>query len=593
MSPADKRAALLLDGYAATGRARPAPQEHADFSGNALHGEFVQRVVTVSVLLIALMASGAAPAAGLGRLTQTSAIGQPFQAEIELVAVRNEERRVLTASLPSQQFFRHANVEYLPLLAMFQASIETRSDGQPYVRIASSQPVAEPLLNLLVELNWPSGRVVREYTVVLAPPAGYALTHSKQLVETSPSVSAEAELPSRNADGMGTWERFRFSVAKADTEEEALKQTVTGKIESAQTADPVSSREKEGPRVLRKLSEGMESQHTGSEADLEVDVSGSIRVNGRDESAQANLHAIEEDATARKGSLRQADESVALPVPQSAQSAPSAPIQTDTIHTVEATSVYEAADESVSVARPIKVPLLSAGASDPEAGSLVHTQGKRSVVDQLTMNLEFLGGALVLLFTGIVGVSIARRPREAGAHAGENVVAPAPDSPAGGGALPVIINPQTDAALPVEAMGAAVETQMYQETPDAQAEPIPRISRNAAAKATEHQQSPGMKIRSPFYGPSGDAPPPSGPGSLMERRLAGIDLNKDRRSTDVARGPLLERGMRWREILSQLDLARAYQEMGDKDAALQVLREVIRDGDSAQRESARRILANL
>jgi pilus assembly protein FimV len=79
----------------------------------------------------------------------------------------------------------------------------------------------------------------------------------------------------------------------------------------------------------------------------------------------------------------------------------------------------------------------------------------------------------------------------------------------------------------------------------------------------------------------------------MERPPAGIELNKGVRSADVVRKPLLERGMRWREILFQLDLARAYQEMGDKDAAQQVLREVIRDGDAAQRESARRILANL
>ena len=119
-----------------------------------------------------LMASGTGWAAGLGRLTLTSALGQPFEAEIELVAVKDEEKPGLTASLAPQQFFRQANIDYLPLLATFRASIEVRSDGQPYVRIVSSQPVTEPLLNLLVELSWPSGRLMREYAIVLAPLGG-------------------------------------------------------------------------------------------------------------------------------------------------------------------------------------------------------------------------------------------------------------------------------------------------------------------------------------------------------------------------------------------------------------------------------------
>jgi FimV-like protein len=82
-----------------------------------------------------------------------------------------------------------------------------------------------------------------------------------------------------------------------------------------------------------------------------------------------------------------------------------------------------------------------------------------------------------------------------------------------------------------------------------------------------------------------------------ECHAAGIDLNKNISSaypyTYLRGRPLHERRAGGREMLSQLDLARAYQEMGDKDAALQVLREVIRDGDAGQRERARRILANL
>lgn len=111
-----------------------------------------------------------AHAAGLGRLTVNSTLGQPFKAEINLIVVEKEEKASLTARLAPQEVFRQVNVDYVPLLSTFKASIESHSTGSPYIRIISPQPVSEPLLNILIELNGPSGRVLREYTVVLAPP---------------------------------------------------------------------------------------------------------------------------------------------------------------------------------------------------------------------------------------------------------------------------------------------------------------------------------------------------------------------------------------------------------------------------------------
>ena len=109
-------------------------------------------------------------AAGLGKLTVSSALGQPFKAEIDLVAVKKEEIPSLTARFASRDAFRKADVDYAPFLSTFTVSIETRSDGQPYIRIVSPQPVVEPFLSMLIELNWASGRLLREYTVLLDLP---------------------------------------------------------------------------------------------------------------------------------------------------------------------------------------------------------------------------------------------------------------------------------------------------------------------------------------------------------------------------------------------------------------------------------------
>jgi FimV-like protein len=631
----------LLYGSRTAGRARRADEERTGFSAAAPHEALVQRVVKAFVLLIALMSCGPGWAAGLGRLTFTSAVGQPFQVEIELVAVKNEETPVLTASLASQQIFRQANVAYSPLLATFQASVEIRSNGRPYVRIFSPQPVAEPLLNLLVELSWPSGRLVREYSVVLASPAKDGLSRSRRLARTSPPVPAQSELLSTKTYGIDPWELVRVLVTDADTEQEALKQTVIGKIGPAPEVGPVSINEKEAPREVPQLSTGMEPERPHREANTSAGTGAGA--NRGDAGWPASLHATQEDAnakrsSARKGSIGEGSEAIAageknsenadpllelksreltevqkqaellaegraeVPLlaapPQSERSAPSSPIESETIHSVKAmsatspTSKYELTDQPVAIAKPMRAVWVS-NSPDLEVGSSGAAERKYTITDQLTTNLEFLGGALVLLLTGIVGVSIARRPRELAHRARESLVAPVLDSSASDEASPAIDpDPDSRGTLSVEGAGVAAEVQTCQDSFGTQTEPNTRFTGVSGDEPPGSQQSPKMKNDRPFFGSLAEASSPSGSCSLMEGNPAGIVVNRDLRSA-VVRGPLLERGMRWHEILSRLDLARAYQEMGDKDAAQEVLREVIRDGDAAQQASARRILANL
>jgi len=143
----------------------------------------------VCLFLIALALPCAVPAAGLGTLTLNSYLGQPFKAEIDLVAVKKEEISSLVAGLASRDTFRQANVDYAPFLFTFEISIENRADGQPYVKIISPDPVVEPFLTMLVELNWSTGRLIREYTVLLDPP-------EDALQPTAPAMQAEPVVPS-------------------------------------------------------------------------------------------------------------------------------------------------------------------------------------------------------------------------------------------------------------------------------------------------------------------------------------------------------------------------------------------------------------
>lgn len=110
------------------------------------------------------------PAAGLGRLNVLSSIGQPLRAEIELTAVGTEEANSLVARLAAPDAFAQANIDYGSMLNSLRFSVQRRSNGNPYVLVTSTQQINEPFLDVLVELSWGSGRLVREYTVLIDPP---------------------------------------------------------------------------------------------------------------------------------------------------------------------------------------------------------------------------------------------------------------------------------------------------------------------------------------------------------------------------------------------------------------------------------------
>ena len=109
-------------------------------------------------------------AAGLGKLTIKSALGQPLSAEIELLVTDKSELDSLNATLASSQAYKDAQIEFAPVLSTLQFSIEKSASGSAVLKLSSSKPVNDPFLDMLVELNWASGRLMREYTMLLDPP---------------------------------------------------------------------------------------------------------------------------------------------------------------------------------------------------------------------------------------------------------------------------------------------------------------------------------------------------------------------------------------------------------------------------------------
>jgi len=146
-------------------------------------------IFKLTLLAAALAASGAVQALGLGRLTVESALGQPLSARIDLTSVSRDELDSLSARIADPSLYRQNDLTFQPVLARTRITIEQGSSG-PYLRITSPVSVNEPFLDLMVEANWASGRVVRSYTFLLDPPG---VQVQAPVEPVAPARSAAAE----------------------------------------------------------------------------------------------------------------------------------------------------------------------------------------------------------------------------------------------------------------------------------------------------------------------------------------------------------------------------------------------------------------
>ncbi len=129
--------------------------------------EWVARLALAG-LTLAMFAT--AHAAGLGRLAVHSALGQPLDAQVEIPTDPSDDVGTMQVRLASPDEFKEAGIDYNAALASLHLHLGSGPDGM-VLHLTSARPVNEPYLDLLLELSWSGGRVVREYTILLDPPA--------------------------------------------------------------------------------------------------------------------------------------------------------------------------------------------------------------------------------------------------------------------------------------------------------------------------------------------------------------------------------------------------------------------------------------
>ena len=132
---------------------------------NALAALNTKKMLVCTLILLAL---NNVQAATLGKMKVLSVLGASLKAEIELTNILPEEEANLVVKIAPPDVFKRAGLEYSPALADIKATINKNS--RPFkITLSSQTAISEPLLEILMDLNWQSGRLVRQYTVLLDP----------------------------------------------------------------------------------------------------------------------------------------------------------------------------------------------------------------------------------------------------------------------------------------------------------------------------------------------------------------------------------------------------------------------------------------
>ncbi|WP_282274645.1 FimV/HubP family polar landmark protein [Stenotrophomonas sp. PS02297] len=143
----------------------------------------------VFVLALGLYSS-AALALGLGNIRVLSRPGQPLVAEIPVISSDPGELESATVALASAATFERVGLSRPEgLVSELQFQFAQDAQGRAVVRVTSAAPVQVPALSFLIEVDWGQGRLVREYSaLVAAPEAATAVAE--------PVIEAPAAAPS-------------------------------------------------------------------------------------------------------------------------------------------------------------------------------------------------------------------------------------------------------------------------------------------------------------------------------------------------------------------------------------------------------------
>ena len=167
------------------------------------------RKLVLAIAAASALSSGMAHALGLGELTLKSTLNQPLVAEIELLDVKDLTAAEVVPSLASPEDFAKAGVDRQAFLNDLTFTPVLNASGKSILRVTSSKPLSEPMVKFLVQVMWPNGRLLRDYSVLLDP--------SKFSPQTAEAAAQPAPTETVTAPVTGATQPSQYTTTPRDT----------------------------------------------------------------------------------------------------------------------------------------------------------------------------------------------------------------------------------------------------------------------------------------------------------------------------------------------------------------------------------------
>ena len=120
-------------------------------------------------ICVAMALPTVSSALSLGEIQSNSSLNQPFRGQINLLSTSVADARNLRIRIASPDVFNRVGIDRPAFLNGIRFKTTVRN-GRPIILVSSNQPIHEPFLNFLLEVSWPNGQLLKEYTVLLDPP---------------------------------------------------------------------------------------------------------------------------------------------------------------------------------------------------------------------------------------------------------------------------------------------------------------------------------------------------------------------------------------------------------------------------------------
>lgn len=145
--------------------------------------------------------SNYASALGLGEVKLKSTLNQPLSAEVQLLDTKGLSPEQIIVGLASSSEFERNGLDFVHFYTEFKFEVALDNPSGPIVRITSRNPVREPYLNFLVEAKWTSGRLLREYTLLMdLPTYDDAAPQAVQAARTTSTTTTPAVTATKKSD---------------------------------------------------------------------------------------------------------------------------------------------------------------------------------------------------------------------------------------------------------------------------------------------------------------------------------------------------------------------------------------------------------